>query len=533
MTKLRRVSVFLLALVILAGCTGQIFGTEAPVSVGFETRIPVPTAAVTVLPKDNRPNIVLILTDDLDSKSGTLDYMPHLQELMVSQGLSMKDFFVTDPTCCPSRTTILRGQYTQSHAIYTSNPIEGFQRFYALDYDSSTIATWLQTAGYQTMFLGKYLNGYPIGLDRTYVPQGWDEWYSPGRGKPYEGLNYTLNVNGTLVPYGANPEEYLLDVLSLQMETLLHDAAQSGKPFFIFMAPFQPHEPAIPAARHADLFPDLQAPRTESFNEADVGDKPGSIRYDPPLTAEQIADLDLLFRRRVQSMQSVDEMIARLFDVLQETSQLDNTYIIFTSDNGFHLGQHRLNAGKSTPYEEDINVPFVIHGPDIPANRTLAGYLVGNIDIAPTIAELAGVIPPPIIEGRSLVPLFNLDQTESLNWRQAYLVEYYLEQVGEAGTVQLASLQDRSGVLEPADWDTLQSPTPSLSYHGLRTKDYLYVEYGDRFVELYDLERDPYELENIADTADPDLLAQLSDWLKEMANCRGASCLLVESRQLP
>src|SRR5688572_13401755 len=221
MKSLRRHFMVALIMVLLASCSREIPGAQTPTVAAYETRIPAPTAAVTVLPRDERPNIIFILVDDLDRKLGTLEYMPHLQELMIERGMVFSDFFVSDPTCCPSRTTILRGEYTHNHEIYTSSAVEGFQKFYLLDHDSSTIATWLQAAGYRTMYLGKYLNGYPIPQDRTYVPQGWDEWYSPGRGKPYGGFDYTLNINGTLFPYGSHPDDYLIDVLSQQAEELL------------------------------------------------------------------------------------------------------------------------------------------------------------------------------------------------------------------------------------------------------------------------------------------------------------------------
>jgi N-acetylglucosamine-6-sulfatase len=520
--------------ILLTACVGigQPSVTSTPVP--YASLVPLPTVQVTVIPKTDRPNIILILTDDLDAKLDTLDYMPNLQKLMIERGLSMKDFFITTPTCCPSRTTFLRGQYTHNHEIYTSSAINGFQKFYLLHHDSSTIATWLDAAGYQTIFLGKYLNGYPIRLDRNYVPQGWDEWYSPGRGKPYTGFNYTLNVNGTLIPFEARPEEYLLDVLTLQMQNFLHDPQRVDAPFFMLFAPYQPHEPATPATRHADLFADIQAPRTESFNEEDVKDKPDNIKYQPLLDSDQLTDMDALYRDRLRSMQSVDEMIAGMFSVLEETGQLDNTYIIFTSDNGYHLGQHRLFAGKGTPYEEDINVPFIIFGPDIPVHAMLDGYLVGNVDIAPTIAELAGVIPPAMVDGRSLLPLFDANPPAPHDWRQAYLIEYYQDDGNEeAGSVKLISADDSEGVLEPADQDQRVQTSPALSYHGLRTDQYLYVEYADGFVELYDMDQDPYQLENIASMADPQLLADLSAWLKALYACKADSCRQIESDSLP
>lgn len=522
--QIRKFVYLIIILSCVIACIGpQTTGTPE----AYASLVPLPTAQVTVIPKSDRPNIILILTDDLDRKLNSIDYMPNLQKLMVQQGFSFKDFFITTPTCCPSRTTILRGQYTHNHEIFTSSAVNGFQRFYLLNYDSSTLATWLQAAGYETIFLGKYLNGYPIRLDREYVPQGWDEWFSPGRGKPYTGFKYTLNANGTLITYANQPEHYLLDVLSIQMDGFLRAPERVDAPFFMFFAPYQPHEPATPAPRHENLFSDLQAPRTESFNEADVLDKPDGVRYQPQLTAEQINDLDDLYRNRLRSLQSVDEMIAKMFAALEETGQLDNTYIIFTSDNGYHLGQHRLFAGKSTPYEEDINVPFVIFGPDIPANTVSEGYLAGNVDVAPTITELAGVIPPAMLEGRSLLPLFRVNPPAPEDWRQAYLLEYY-----KSSSEQEESA-DADGALEPADPDATLAISPTLAYHGLRTNQYTYVEYANGFVELYDMSLDPDQLENIASTADPQLIAALSAWLKDLYACKLDSCREIESRSLP
>ncbi len=162
-----------------------------------------PRADVTVVPKSNRPNFLFILTDDLDAKLGTINYMPHLQELLTSQGLSLDDFMIDTAVCCASRASFLRGQYTHNHQVLTNSPpLGGFQKFYSLQEESSTLATWLQAAGYHTVLLGKYQNGYPYPTDRTYIPPGWNEWYSPAQGSPYKELNYSLNENGKVVGYG-------------------------------------------------------------------------------------------------------------------------------------------------------------------------------------------------------------------------------------------------------------------------------------------------------------------------------------------
>jgi N-acetylglucosamine-6-sulfatase len=199
----------------------------------------------------------------------------------------------------------------------------------------------------------------------------------------------------------------------------------------------------------------------------------------------------------------VDEMIAQVVGVLKESGQLENTYIIFTSDNGYHLGQHRLRTGKGTPYEEDIHVPFIIRGPGIEAGATLQGYLTGNVDFAPTIAELAGISPPDYVDGRSLVSLFGTERPSISDWRSGYLLEFYGYNLGN---------------------EDPNTPPPVAEYLGLRTQDYLYVEYSDGFVELYDMKSDPFQMTNIAQTADKSLLKYLSGWLHALAQCSGSQC---------
>jgi N-acetylglucosamine-6-sulfatase len=492
-----------------------------------------PRADVTVEARQDRPNILLILVDDLDAKLGTLDAMPNLQNLVAAQGLTMEDFFINTPVCCPSRSSILRGQYTHNHQVYTNAmPLGGFEKFYSLQNETSTLATWLQAAGYRTALFGKYFNGYPFKTDRTYIPPGWADWYSPARGTPYKEFNYYLNENGILKGYGLGEQDYMTDVLSQKVDEYLRRPVADTAPFFIYLAPYAPHEPAVPAPRHADLFPDLKIPRTAGFNEVDVADKPSWLSVNPLLTDAEINKMDELYRQRVRSMQAVDEMIARIVSTLKETGQLDNTYIIFTSDNGYHLGQHRLLAGKGKPYDEDIVVPFIIRGPGILPGENLKGYLTGNVDIAPTIAELAGIIPPAYVDGRSLVPLWSASRPSEKDWRQGYLIEYYgseAESVSNTqSNIQLAGLNTVDQLLEPADPDALRQSAPPADFFAIRTTQYLYVEYQGGERELYDMVRDPLQLDNLVSTADPGLLNQLSSWLKTLASCSAESCRNVE-----
>jgi arylsulfatase A-like enzyme len=471
-----------------------------------------PKADVRVLPQTERPNILLIIADDLDLELGTISYMPHLQELMVSQGLTVDDFFISHPLCCPSRATFLRGQFTHNHGVFRNDqPNGGFEEFYFLKNESSTLGTWLQAAGYRTVLLGKYLNGYPFREDRSYVPVGWDEWYSSVKGSPFAGFRYTLNENGREVDYtetGQGESQYMTDVLARKAGDFIQRASGADKPFFVYLSTYAPHVPVKPATRHESLFPGLQVPRTASFNELDVSDKPNGLSSDPLLSADEITDLDAEYLARVQAMQAVDELIAQLIGVLTETGQMANTYIIFTSDNGYHLGQHRLRNGKGSPYEEDIHVPFIIRGPGIEAGATLDGYMTGNVDFAPTIAELAGVTPPDYVDGRSMVELFDDGRPPVSDWRSAYLLEFY-------------------GYNQP-NGDPVAPGPPAPEFLGLRTPNHLYVEYQDGFIELYDMIADPAQLVNIAATADKSLLAQLSEWLRVLAQCSGSQCRVAD-----
>jgi arylsulfatase A-like enzyme len=425
--------------------------------------------------------------------------------------MSVDNFFISNPLCCPSRATLLRGQYAHNHGVYRNEPpFGGFAEFYELENESSTLATWLQSAGYRTVLLGKYLNRYPFPNDRSYVPVGWDEWYSAVKGSPFAGYKYTLNENGVLVNYdetGVGESQYMTDVLARKAGDFIDRASADEVPFFVYLNTYAPHVPVKPAKRHEDLFADIKVPRVGSYNELDVSDKPDALKITPLLSNEEMTKLDEENRARVQTMQAVDELIQYLVGVLRENGQLENTYIIFTSDNGYHLGQHRLRNGKGTPYEEDIHVPFIVRGPGIEPGSTLQGYIAGNLDFAPTIAEMAGVVPPDYVDGRSLMDLLISSAPPAEEWRSAYLIEFY----GYG-----SELVDKG----------VSPPVPE--YLGLRTKDYLYMEYNNGFIELYDMVKDPYQLENIAPAADPFLIQKLSNWLHQLAGCSGAQCRILD-----
>jgi len=485
-----------------------------------------------------RPNMILIVTDDLtvqDLNAKSLSHMPNLRSLLIERGTTFENAFVTDSLCCPSRASILRGQYPHNHLIEGNEwPQGGAKRFHALGRQRSTIATWLRSSGYQTVLIGKYMNDY----QGTYVPPGWDEWYAVSG-------NYTssdLNDNGRIVSY--DPGRYYLDgVLADKAVGYIRDPSGNvpsflvpDRPFFMWLGTKAPHQPAEPAPRYEDALPNVSLPRPPSFEEEDVSDKPDWISDNPPLGPEQIADAEDLYRKRLQSMLAVDDMIGQLVNALEESGELDNTYIFFTSDNGFHLGTHRLSIGKWTAYEEDIRVPLIVRGPGVPEGQKLE-HLVLNNDLAPTFADLAGAEVPDFVDGRSLGPLLTDDPPPPEDWRQAFLVESIAESAEiPSSVVANAPLRLLTGDVQPSeDWrraSPLQKSSikdagrPALE--AVRTEDRMYVEYATGESELYDLEKDPYELHNEYEDTDLDRLWRFEGWLDALRDCAGEECRAAE-----
>jgi N-acetylglucosamine-6-sulfatase len=347
-----------------------------------------------------RPNVIMVVADDLDRTD--LARFPNIARLR-REGTTLTNFFVSDSWCCPSRSTILRSQYVHSHGVRTNNPPNGgFPEFHARREDQSTIGTWMKAAGYRTGFVGKFLNGYPATAPPTYVPPGWDDWRVPSQRHMYQQRDYRLVEQGFSIPYGHGPADHLDDVLTRKATSFVNDSP-SDKPFFLYLAPLAPHLPAAYSARHAGAFAGVKAPRPPSFNKPGAFDEPRWLMSKRKLGKKELRRIDTIYRDRLRSMLSVDDMVGELMKTLRETKRLQDTYIIFTSDNGFHLGQHRLPPGKTTPYEEDVHVPMVVRGPGIPAGRSV-NALAGTVDLAPTIAAIGEARTPPYVEGRSLLP---------------------------------------------------------------------------------------------------------------------------------
>ncbi len=333
--------------------------------------------------------------------------------------------------------------------------------------DSSTLATWLDGAGYQTALMGKYFNGYDESRT-AYVPPGWDRWAAfatsdVGGGRYYD---YQLSIDGVPEVHGQLTQDYSTDVLATRATSFIRSTSPTT-PLFLWFSPYGPHEPATAAPRHVGAHASTPVWRPPSWNEPDVADKPAHIRALPTLTATVRDRVDNLRRKQLDTLMSIDEAVEDIVTALDETGRLDNTLIMFLSDNGFMWGEHRWGQTgpqqKNVPYEESIRTPLMIRYDPLTAaapGRT-EDRLALAIDLAPTVAELAGVSAPGV-EGRSLVPLLT---GATASWRTDFLVEH-----------------------------TTTSPVPA--YCAVRTASELYAAYTAGDQEYYDLATDPWQLSN-------------------------------------
>jgi N-acetylglucosamine-6-sulfatase len=414
---------------------------------------------------DRRPNIVLILTDDQspDSLPHEPPVMPQLQSMMrdpADHWITFSNAFVNTPLCCPSRASILTGRYSHHTGVRTNDDGE------LLD-ESSTIATWLHSAGYHTGMIGKYVNGYPFGPS-SYVPAGWDRWKVKRQGDQSTAYyRYVLIDQGFSEYRGDGPGNYSTDVYAAAAASFIR-SAPPGRPFFLEVATTAPHRPWTAAPRDAGALTGLPIANPPSLGEEDVSDKPTWVQGLRELDTERRAELRAIHRRSFETLLSVDDLVVEVIRALQVRGDLANTVLIFMTDNGFSFGEHRW-VGKTCAYDECIRTPFLVRFPG--ASSHVDRRLVSNVDLAPTLAELAGIEPPSPVDGMSLVPL--LQGRPSASWRTALLTEY----VGDEKV--------------PPWW-------------AVRTEDFAYVELATGETELYDLagvigSADTFELENRAD----------------------------------
>jgi arylsulfatase A-like enzyme len=437
------------------------------------------------------PNVVVFMTDDQTVES--MRVMPNVKTLIADQGVTFDNSFVSYSLCCPSRSTFLTGQYAHNHGVMSNAAPTG--GYYKLD-STNTLPVWLQRSGYQTILLGKYLNQYGTRNARE-IPPGWGQWYGTPDPSTYRYRNYTINENGTLVNFGNTAADYKTDVEASLGVDLINRQAADPRPFFMwvtFLAPHSggprdPDDPSgistpQPAPRHRNHFATEPLPTPPSLNETDVSDKPAGIRNRPALTTARLNAIRENYQQRLESLLSVDEAIARMMNALAATGKLDNTYVIFTSDNGFMHGEHRVPQGKVVLYEPSIRVPLIIRGPGIPAGQRRSQFVV-NADLAPTIAKVTGAQPGRVMDGRSLIPF-----------------------------AQDKLLQSGRDIL-------LETPT----YSAVRSPNWLYAEYTTGEKELYNLARDRYELDSQqANPAFDPMEANLAARLARLRACKGSVC---------
>ncbi len=466
------------------------------------------------------PNIVLITSDDQALDSFNRKAMPETMRLLVDGGTVPGDFTVTTPLCCPSRASLLTGQYGHNNGVLAN-------RYRLLENPESTLPVWLRDAGYRTAHVGKYLNNYEKDFPDVPPAPGWEEWATV-IGASY--FDYEVHLeDGGVQEHGTEPADYLSRVITRQARRMIAGSKDDERPLFLQADYYAPHadpsgdrrcnNAALPDPRDADLFARARVPRTPSFNEAEVSDLPAFLRQ-PALTGSRLASLESDYRCTLAAMRGVDRGIGEIFEALQDAGELDETVVVYMSDNGLLRGQHRFGDSKHVAFEETQRVPIAMRVPagllDSRAPATLRGP-AANIDIAPTLLDLAGAEPCTaggdcrVMDGISLVPA--LKRKEPLDPRRALLVE----------------------IDENADPTRFVGP---CRYRGLRVEGLFYLEHEsaqsletgecvsvqDR--ELYDLRRDPFQLRNLlppggGDPRSEELAETLSERVERMHDCEG------------
>ena len=531
--RLGAISAAVVCAALLAGCDDSSPKEERRAG---HVAVRIPELPERDKPPKGAPNVVLIVTDDQTYQE--MAVLDRTRRLLAGRGSSFSRSFASFPLCCPSRTTVLTGQYAHNHGAIGNHPADDGGGYVNLRDPERTLATWLWTGGYATAHFGKWANspGHPT------PPPGWDTWgYTTDKSTAYYGYRMGPRRK-TARRYGYAEADYHTDAVTDQAVEFIGRGGR--RPFLLSVAYLAPHdgsgrddeaslrcggvdadgEPAKgeaqPPERYAEAFVDAPLPRPPSFDEADLSDKPDFVGLSQPLIQARKEVITLRYRCGLAALLAVDDGVAAIVDALRRAEDLSNTVIVFTSDNGAFHGEHRVSGGKNLPYEEAIRVPLLIRGPGLEAGQTVASPVV-NADLAPTILELTGVEPAARLErpvdGRSLVPLLE----------------------GRDGDHDRAILiEGRGSTTEGEAGDAVRS------YQGVRTRRYMYVEHflatvesfeagaevqigaGDLVAtELYDLERDPYELENRAgDPAYGRTEAALLKALDRLRACAGADC---------
>ena len=504
---------------------------------------------------DGRPNILVVMTDD--QAQADVAHMPNVKRLLARQGTTFADAVDSFPLCCPSRATFITGQYAHNHGVAGNFWPFGW---YGMKHRANTLPAWLQRSGYRTALIGKWLNGYGARDAHGEVPHGFDIWRGLLDVSAYDYYNFVMNQNGKLKSWGdadfarklvefakievipnpgglqgvlnrlqdlfgpapytywgtENPEDYSPDVTGKITEQLVRAESDSKKPFFIWWAPAAPHREDVattlmgrpgrdprPAPRYESKSSRYKLPKPPSFNEPDFADKPSNMQNAAKAMSQaQIDQLQLDYEGRIGSLLAVDDHVKTLIRTLKQTHQLQNTLIVFVSDNGWLQGEHRVTGDKFLPYEESVRIPLIVRGPGVPAGKTVKGQ-VANIDFAPTLVDAANANAGRKMDGVSLLPTIRNPRKRPKRVIEIEALERLFE-----------------GDIPVNAWDR--------PYKGVRTDRYTYVVYtetGER--ELYDRRKDRYQLNNLAgNPAYAQIEAKLAAQLKQLDRCKGRSCLV-------
>lgn len=482
------------ALALLALTSSAATGCASVAADELSPAQPLARAAV-----KTRPNVLMITVDDASPLN--LRYMPKVRHLIADRGVKLTNGVAPTAICVPARASLLTGQYAHNHGAHAiSGPQAGFDDFV----DDETLPVWLQRAGYDTMFIGKYLNGYgqadgSYNSHPSYVPPGWTDWRAAVGGSTTNYLAPTINHDGRV----SQVRGYNSDLFSRYTVEQLREPARRKRPWFMMVNYVAPHaggpkeagDPEwrlgtpVPATRHRGLFGFLQLPRTPNMFEADTSDKTAASKTKVRLPRRARAAARVDHQQRVESLLAVDEAVAKAVRTLRKTRQLGDTVIIFSSDNGYLIGQHNRFA-KPRHYEESQKVPMVLAGPGIPKGRRVATQ-VTNPDLATTVAAIAGARPGRLQDGVDIRPLL----------RQGL----------------------RNRVVPIKAWETKDGS--QVRYEGVRTHNWTYVRFGNGEEELYNHQQDPYQLSNVAGQKDHlHTILRMRHLTRQYNRCAGPSC---------
>ena len=466
----------------------------------------------------DRPNIILIVTDDQTLAQLNEKTMPVTARLLVGRGTSFNHYYASTAQCCPSRAAMLTGQYGHNNGVLSNQ-----DAYASLIGKGDTLPVWLRRAGYRTAHVGKYLNGYTDVAPPEEVAPGWDEWHTVPNPGYYD---YWISDNGRLKHHGTAEGDYVTTVLNRHAVQVIDELAPKRRPFYLQLDQRAPHtdraprgpgrctEFAVPAPRDAGLFRNAALPRPPSFNEADMSDKPSFLRGLDRLSKSRVKRTRKRWGCALASLSEVDRGVQRILSALQDFGEVQRTAILFTSDNGLFYGEHRIKASKVLPYEEAERLPLVMRVPRPYRNRqprvARLDQVAANIDLAPTILDLANAERCPgcrIMDGRSLLDLINGNADE---WPEdrGILLEYRVNQASRHATCHYTAIH--TGELEYIEHSSLVSP---------KTGECEQVD--ER--ELYDLAFDPFQLENLCAEGCPNGPGQdeLEERLAVMRGCEG------------